>query len=236
LRRPILGAVGLALMTCLSANTFTTPAYAAPDTASVVAEARQALERSHLSHEHRVQLHLFILINEYRAQHGLYPLQLDERLNASAWEHSVDMAAKRYCRHGGSDGSSVRTRMARHGYGYNNWAGENIVCGRSSAEVALNWWKNSTPHRRNLLHGHFTHIGIAMAPNGPWGPMWTLNFASGQADTLTPIAFALPAESTGAQAALAAEDANDSDDHEVAAAPPADQEVAAAAVADAPEE
>jgi uncharacterized protein YkwD len=159
----------------------------APNPVAVALErTAKALERPELSAEDRVRLELYQLITQYRAEHGLPPLALDDRLNASATEHSVDMAVNRYCRHNGTDGSSSRTRMNRHGYPYNNWAGENIVCGKKSPEAALTWWRNSTPHRRNLLHGHFTHIGIGYAPNGPWGPQWTLNFAAGAADTVVP--------------------------------------------------
>jgi uncharacterized protein YkwD len=180
-------------MSCLFASTRPTPAHAqSPDANAVLEQARGALNRSDLDFEHREQLQLFVAINEYRAQNGLYPLILDARLNAAAWDHSVDMANQGYCRHGGTDGTDARRRMAAHGYPYDNWAGENIVCGKASPEAALAWWKNSTPHRRNLLHGHFTHIGVAMAPNGPWGPMWTLDFADGAPDTVTPIVFNAP--------------------------------------------
>jgi uncharacterized protein YkwD len=137
----------------------------------------------------RMQLELLQLINQRRADAGIEPLILDERLVASATEHSQDMAARRFCRHGGSDGSNARRRMSRHGYPANNWSGENIICGRKSAAAAMKWWMNSRPHRKNILHRHYSHIGIGIDLNGPWGPMWTLNFADGAADTAHASAF-----------------------------------------------
>jgi uncharacterized protein YkwD len=152
-----------------------------------------------------MQLQVFQLVNQRRAEAGLGPLALDARLTASAAEHASDMARNRFCRHGGSDGSSARGRIQKHGYGHNNWAGENIVCGRKSAEAAMQWWMNSSPHRRNILHGHFTHIGVGVDPNGPWGPMWTLNFAAGAPDTVVPAALQAPAPPAPAAEAPAAE-------------------------------
>jgi uncharacterized protein YkwD len=149
-------------------------------------EVQAVLASPDLDLQSRMQLEVLTLVNQRRAAAGLHPLQLDARLLASANEHSADMANHRFCRHGGSDGSSARGRIRKHGYEHNNWSGENIVCGKSSAEAAMGWWMNSGPHRRNILHAHYTHIGIGFAPNGPWGPMWTLNFGAGEDETVVP--------------------------------------------------
>jgi uncharacterized protein YkwD len=134
----------------------------------------------------RARLEVYELVNEARADAGLPPYRLDARLMSSAQEHSADMASGAGCRHRGSDGSSSRSRIRRHGYPHGNWAGENIVCSRRTPFAAVGWWLASGPHRRNLLHGHYTHIGVGYAPNGPYGPMWTLNFGAGAADTVHP--------------------------------------------------
>jgi uncharacterized protein YkwD len=122
---------------------------------------------------------LYDLINEARAKAGLPPLILDDRLVAAAREHSADMAQSGRCRHKGSDGSLARQRIVAHGYPANNWTGENIKCSTATPQAALRWWLRSSPHRRNILHRHYTHIGVGVDPNGPWGPDWTLNFAAG---------------------------------------------------------
>lgn len=162
--------------------------------ASALAEAQSGVEasaaRTETNAAQQVQLELLHAINGRRASAGLPPLQMDQRLVASATEHSRDMAARGYCRHRGSDGSSARARMARHGYPYNNWAGENIICSRRSVESAMQWWMGSRPHRKNILHSHFTHIGIGVDPNAPYGGyMFTLNFAAGATDTVQPSVF-----------------------------------------------
>jgi uncharacterized protein YkwD len=161
------------------------PAAAVPDIGALLA-------RPDLDGIQRLQLELLRLLNQRRAEAGLPPLAVDQRLVQSASEHSHDMAARRFCRHRGSDGSSVRARIARQGYPYNNWAGENIICARRSAEAAMQWWMNSRPHRKNILHRSYTHLGIGVDPNGPWGPMWTLNFAAGAADTVRPALYDPP--------------------------------------------
>jgi hypothetical protein len=164
-----------------------------PDfSASAERDVSAALARTDLDPSDRVVLELLQLVNEVRAESGLPPYLLDGRLTGAAGEHAADMAAHGYCRHTGSDGSSSRDRMARSGYPYNNWAGENILCSRRTPEQALAWWMRSGPHRRNILHRHYTHIGIGYDPNGRYGPVWTLNFAAGAADAEVP-AFALPA-------------------------------------------
>ncbi|MCE7939253.1 MAG: CAP domain-containing protein, partial [Chloroflexi bacterium CFX6] len=148
------------------------------------------LARPDLDPTVRMEIELFKAINQKRAEAGLSPLQLDGRLVAAAREHSKDMAAARRCRHAGRDGSTSRVRIRRQGYPHNNWAGENIICSRRTVEAALTWWMRSAPHRRNILHRHFTHIGVGVDPSGPYGPMWTLNFAAGAADTVPPVLWA----------------------------------------------
>jgi uncharacterized protein YkwD len=163
------------------------------------------LQNPNLDGVQRMQLELLQMINQRRAEAGREPLALDERLVASASEHSHDMAERRFCRHNGSDRSSVRARIARAGYPYNNWAGENIICGRKNPTAAMKWWMNSRPHRKNILNPNYNHIGIGIDPNGPYGPMWTLNFASGAADTARPTIFDLSDTSGEAGAPPASE-------------------------------
>ena len=137
----------------------------------------------------RMELAVLSLVNQARAQHGLQPLALDNRLVAAAREHAVDMAGGRFCRHNGRDGSKARDRMRRNGYPYNNWAGENIICSRRSPEAMVQWWLNSPPHRRNILHGHFRHIGVGVSMNGQWGADGVLVLASGADETMEPDVF-----------------------------------------------
>lgn len=155
---------------------------AAPDIAAALAapdfDARTKLE-----------LEVLARVNAVRAERGLGPLQLDDRLVAAAREQAVDMAYRNFCRHTGSDGSRVRDRLRRHGYPFNNWAGENIICARRTADKAMAWWLRSAPHRANILHAHFTHIGVGVSMLGTYGPDFVLTFAAGDANTVEPGAF-----------------------------------------------
>jgi uncharacterized protein YkwD len=152
--------------------------------ATVLAEADAALANPSLGEDSRRVVELFKLVNQARAEHGLYPLRLDARLVGSAQAHASNMAHARYCRHSGLDGSSAKSRIRANGYAHNNWAGENIICSRWTPQDAMSWWLNSGPHRRNILHGHFTHIGVGYDPAGQYGPAWVLNFAAGAPDTV----------------------------------------------------
>lgn len=154
--------------------------------------AAVVLSRSDLDPSLRQRLHLYRLIDDARASAGLPGLAMDARLMDSANAHSADMALARRCSHTGRDGSSAKARIRQHGYPHNNWAGENIICARQTPEDAMRWWMASGPHRRNILHHHYTHIGIGYDPNGPYGPMWTLNFAAGSPESVVP-AFLLEA-------------------------------------------
>lgn len=186
-RPRMIAAAALAALVLLTQQSAANAAHATQ--AEPAQDVSAALSNPNLSPGLRQRLSLFKLINEQRAAHGLPRYKLDARLMASANEHSADMATSRRCRHTGSDGSSSRARMKRHGYPYNNWAGENIICGRPTPERAMQWWLSSGPHRRNILHGHYTHIGVGYHPDGPYGPMWTLNFAAGSPTTAQPAVF-----------------------------------------------
>jgi len=149
---------------------------AMPDLAAVAADPA-------LDARSRLELEVLNLVNQARAQHGLPPLILDNRLVAAAREHAVDMAGGHFCRHQGRDGTKARDRMRRNGYPYNNWAGENIICSRRSAEAMVQWWLHSPPHRHNILHARFSHIGVGVSMHGQYGPDAVLDFAAGADQT-----------------------------------------------------
>ncbi len=102
------------------------------------------------------------LINTERVSRGLVAYALDSRLTAAARVHATDMACNHFTSHTGSDGSSVRDRVEAQGYAW-SWIGENYyVTGntKDGAQVAFNWWMNSTPHRNNLLSPNYTQFGV----------------------------------------------------------------------------
>jgi len=101
-----------------------------------------------------------IAINQSRAQSGLPPLGLHPLLNVAAQNHVNDMVANYNYSHTGSDGSNVRQRVVRTGYG-NAWASENWVSVNSPGE-AIQWWMNSTVHRGNILNTNWHEFGIGV--------------------------------------------------------------------------
>lgn len=188
----VVAATAIALLTLLAAPAWGGPLHAddaqAPAPASVPDPLAAA---AHPEMDARTRLELKVLagVNAQRTARGLAPLKLDDRLVAAARQHAVDMAYRHHCRHWGTDGSSVRARIKRNGYHHDNWAGENILCGRRTAEAALAWWMNSGAHRANILHGHYTHIGVGISMHGSTGPDMALVFASGESETDEPGAY-----------------------------------------------
>jgi LysM repeat protein/uncharacterized protein YkwD len=105
-------------------------------------------------------------VNQARIDNGLSPLRLDPLLTLAAQRHVDDIIANGNWGHYGSDGSNVRTRAARVGYGSSS-VSENWVAVRSP-ERAIVWWMNDWIHRVNLLGAHWDDIGVGagVAPNG----------------------------------------------------------------------
>jgi len=101
-------------------------------------------------------------INQMRVQAGLPPLAINGMLNYAAQVHVDDMVNNRNYSHTGSDGSSVRQRVQRTGYG-NAWASENWVS-VNDPSMAIQWWMNSTIHRNNILNGNWHELGIGAGP------------------------------------------------------------------------
>ena len=92
---------------------------------------------------------LYVLINDYRAQHALQPLRWNAQMSAESqsWtQQSADQA--------NVSGAGV----FQHSPGSYAFP-ENIVW-NMSADQAFSWWVNSPPHRANLLRAADTDIGL----------------------------------------------------------------------------
>lgn len=134
---------------------------------------------------HPFEQEVFEWTNAIRVQHQLVPLTRNLQLSQCARFHAQDMALNGFISHTGSDGSSLRERVARAGY--INWmfVGENCACGQATPEEVVNGWMNSPNHRQNMLSKDFVEIGIAYVigqtptTTGGWthGGYWVQNFA-----------------------------------------------------------
>ncbi len=105
------------------------------------------------------------LINNFRAQNGLGTLTPDDRLNAAASKHSLDMACNAIISHTGTDGTTWYDRVAAQGFANYNSARENIYVGNPAfggdAQGAFTWWLNSEIHRKTLMNPDAKLIGVA---------------------------------------------------------------------------
>jgi len=98
------------------------------------------------------------LINDERQSRGLYDYRVQSQLRAAARVQAADMACNHFTGHTGSDGSSVRDRVAAQGYSW-TWIGENYMISQNPV-TAFNWWMNSTPHTANILSPNYTEFGV----------------------------------------------------------------------------
>jgi uncharacterized protein YkwD len=115
------------------------------------------------------------LVNEFRQEQGLKPLTLDPIISAEASEHSAAMA-----RNGGSishRGFKQRLEDIRKRIPYRA-AAENVALnvGYGNPErAAVEGWKNSPEHRKNML-GEFSLTGIGIAQSRGGGYFFTQIF------------------------------------------------------------
>jgi uncharacterized protein YkwD len=122
--------------------------------------ARLASAATHLSVEGRAGADtglyvrkLALLINEYRSNRGLAPLELASELNELASEHSSQMAEQRRLSH---DGFRERFDRARA-----RLCVENVGVNFPHGEAQLDGWRASPGHHRNLLEPKVARMGIA---------------------------------------------------------------------------
>lgn len=115
------------------------------------------------------------LINQYRKDNGLKPLQLNASLTDAAKEHSRDLAKWDRISHYGSDGSNPWDRVKRTGY-KPRLAAENVGTGQISFNEVLKGWKESPGHNKNLLLTDAREMGLALVqdPKTEFKSFWTL--------------------------------------------------------------
>ncbi|WP_168990566.1 CAP domain-containing protein [Aureimonas flava] len=104
--------------------------------------------------------HGLALVNAFRAENGLGPLTVDERLMKAAAAQSEAMAGRDKMDH--AVAGALPGRVERAGYHWGTTA-ENIGRGYKDYDAAMVGWINSPGHRRNLLNPKVTQIGFAGA-------------------------------------------------------------------------
>jgi len=113
------------------------------------------------------------MISGYRANNGLGAVVIDPSLMQLAEEHSRNMAARDKLDH--DVGKAQRIRGAR-----SKVAVENVSAGYHTLAEAFSGWRESPPHRANMLNKGVTRIGIAAvySPQSKYKVFWTLILAA----------------------------------------------------------
>lgn len=101
--------------------------------------------------------------NQFRKSKGLKALEMRDDLNTIARKHSEDMASGR--RAFGHDGYDLRvSKIKKTVKPCDGYIGENVAYGAPNGKEAVDVWKNSSVHRKNML-GDYKYIGIGTASN-----------------------------------------------------------------------
>jgi uncharacterized protein YkwD len=98
--------------------------------------------------------------NKFRKSKRLPVLIMNDELNAIAQKHSADMARGKVGF--GHAGFSKRNNLAKKVIHPLSRFAENVAYGATSGKEVVTQWKNSPPHRRNMMGG-YKYIGIGIA-------------------------------------------------------------------------
>ena len=109
-----------------------------------------------------ISLALVDLTNTDRTTNDIGGLTVSPILTAAAQAKADDMAAKGYFAHVSPDGKDSWYWFKQSKYPF-TYAGENLAVDFSDSLDVERAWMNSPAHRANILNGHFTEIGIAVA-------------------------------------------------------------------------
>jgi uncharacterized protein YkwD len=117
------------------------------------------------------------MISLYRQNNGLGAVVVDPQLMRLAETQSQAMASRNKLDH------DVKAPLARrlNAAGYPaTVAVENVSAGYHTLAEAFSGWRDSPPHRENMLNSGVTNLGIAAsyAPNTKYKVFWTLILAS----------------------------------------------------------
>ncbi|MDR3489501.1 MAG: CAP domain-containing protein [Bradyrhizobium sp.] len=117
------------------------------------------------------------MISLYRQNNGLGAVVVDPELMKLAEAQSQTMANRNKLDH------DVKAPLARrlNAAGYPaSVAVENVSAGYHTLAEAFSGWRDSPPHRENMLNSGVTNLGIAAsyAPNTKYKVFWTLILAS----------------------------------------------------------
>jgi uncharacterized protein YkwD len=116
------------------------------------------------------------MISGYRRNNRLEPLAVDPELMRITSERARAMAARNTMDHG--LGRSFQERIRNAGFD-GSVAIENVGAGYHTLADAFSGWRDSPPHRANMLNRRVTRMGIAAAyaPSSKYKVFWALILA-----------------------------------------------------------
>jgi uncharacterized protein YkwD len=117
------------------------------------------------------------MISGYRQNHGLGPVTLDPTLMQMAEHQARAMATRDKLDH--NVAGSFQERLRRSGYNARTGA-ENIGAGYHTLAEAFSGWRDSPPHKANMLLRGASRMGIAAiyVPNTKYKVFWALILAA----------------------------------------------------------
>ena len=117
------------------------------------------------------------MISGYRKNNGLGDISVDPVLMRAAEQQARAMARRDKLDH--NAGGPFAQRMKSSGYAYKVGA-ENIGAGYHTLAEAFSGWRDSPPHRANMLLKGVTQMGIAAVydPNTKYKVFWALIVAA----------------------------------------------------------
>jgi uncharacterized protein YkwD len=120
------------------------------------------------------------MISQYRRNNGLGAVEVDPELVKLAEVQSQAMASQNKLDHDVK--APLAKRLNASGYPA-NVAVENVSAGYHTLAEAFSGWRDSPPHKANMLKSGVTKLGIAAgyAPNTKYKVFWTLILASADA-------------------------------------------------------
>ena len=130
-----------------------------------------ATARSQSDFTRQVEARVFALVNDFRGEHGVKPLEREARLDDTTSYFARYIAANGNLDHR-ADGSTPAMRVRQRGYAYcaisENIAYEYSSRGFTPEGLARNFvegWRDSPTHRANMLDRDVTETGLGVARN-----------------------------------------------------------------------
>lgn len=127
-----------------------------------------------LTVDEETERQMFELVNKERAENGLHPLVVEQKLVPVARDHARDMWERQYFSHYSPEGDDVGDRLEKNKVRY-MVAGENLALA-PTLTTAHTGLMNSEGHRKNILDRDFNRIGIGVIDNGIYGKMFVQIF------------------------------------------------------------